>query len=308
MQARVAAAGGPIHYEDFGGAGPALVLVHGLGGAAVNWRAVAPSLAERARVVAVDLVGFGRTPPDGRSASVRANRLSLDRFLDAVVGGPAILVGNSMGGLIALMQAAAEPARVAGLVLVAPAQPQPWGARVDPLIWGAFALYALPGVAEWYLRRRQARLGAEGLVREVMRLLCVHPERVPPAVRAAHVASIAERIADMPWANRAFLEAARSLVGALRRRRDFSRMVAAVAAPTLVIHGERDRLVPVAASRELARLRPDWTLDVFPDVGHVPMLEAAAPFVASLTRWLDGPGRAAAATAARPLPARSVAT
>jgi pimeloyl-ACP methyl ester carboxylesterase len=203
-----------------------------------------------------------------------------------------------MGGLIALMQAAAEPARVAGLVLVAPAQPQPWGARVDPLIWGAFALYSLPGVAEWYLRRRQSRLGAEGLVREVMRLLCVDPARVPTAVRAAHVASIAERIAGMPWANRAFLEAARSLVGALRRRRDFSRMVAAVAAPTLVIHGERDRLVPVAASRELARLRPDWTLDVFPDVGHVPMLEAAGPFVASLTRWLDGPGRAAAAAAA----------
>ncbi len=297
MQARIAAAGGPIHYEDFGGTGPALVLVHGLGGAAVNWRAVAPALAERARVVAVDLVGFGRTPPEGRSASVRANRASLHRFLDAVIGGPAILVGNSMGGLISMMQAAAEPSRVAGLVLVAPAQPHTWSTRIDPVVWGAFVLYSLPGVAEWYLRRRQARLGAEGIVREVMRLLCVDPERVPPPVRAAHVASIAERIAGMPWANRTFLEAARSLVAVLRRRGDFLRMVAGVAAPTLVIQGDRDRLVPLAASRELARRRPDWTLDVIPDVGHVPMLEAAGPFVASLTRWLDGPGWAAAESA-----------
>jgi glycerol-3-phosphate dehydrogenase len=298
MQSRVAAAGGPIHYEDFGGSGPALVLVHGLGGGAVNWRAVAPALAARARVVALDLVGFGRTPPEGRSARVPANRQSLDRFLDAVVGAPAILVGNSMGGLLALMEASVEPAKVAGLVLVAPALPPPWRARIDPAVWAGFALYSLPGVAEWYLRRRQARLGADGVVREVMRLLCADPARVPADIRAAHVGLVEERLARMPWANRTFLEAARSLVGLLRRRRRFARMVAGIQARALVIHGTRDRLVPLAAAEGLARQRPDWALDVFPDVGHVPMLEAAGPFVASVTRWLDGPGRTAAARAA----------
>lgn len=297
MQSRIVAAGGPIHCEDFGGSGPALVLIHGLGGAAVNFRAVGPALAERGRVIALDLVGFGRTPPEGRSAGVAANRESLDRFLDAAVGGPAILVGNSMGGLIALMQAVAAPAKVAGLVLVAPAQPHPRGARIDPLIWGMFALYSVPGVAEWYLRRRMARLGAEGMVREVMRLLCVDPARIPPDVRAAHVALIAERIGGMPWANRTFLQAARSLLGMLRRRADFDQMVARVDVPTLVIQGARDRLVPLAASERLTRQRPDWTLEVFPDIGHVPMLEAPGQFVTCVSRWLDGPGRAAAASA-----------
>jgi pimeloyl-ACP methyl ester carboxylesterase len=261
---------------------------------------VAPALAARARVVALDLVGFGRTAPEGRSASVPANRQSLHRFLEALADGPVILVGSSMGGLIALMEAAHEPSRVAGLVLVAPAQPARWRAPSYPLVSGSLAL-TLPGLAEWYLPRRAARLGPEGLVREVMQFLCVDPGRVPRDVRAAHVALVAERIARMPWANATFLEAARSLVAVLRRRQDFARTVARVTVPTLVIQGARDRLVPLGASRLLARQRPDWTLDVFDDIGHAPMLEAPSPFTASVRRWLGGPGHAAALAARKAL-------
>src|SRR5439155_6364582 len=71
---------GPVHYADFGGDGPTMVLVHGLGGSFVDWAAVGPDLAGRARVVAPDLAGFGHTPLDGRSASVEANRDLLDRL------------------------------------------------------------------------------------------------------------------------------------------------------------------------------------------------------------------------------------
>src|SRR5262245_36769441 len=67
LDSRVADVGGPVHFIDFGGSGPPMVLVHGLGGSAVNWLAVGPALAQRARVVALDLPGFGRTPPAGRS-------------------------------------------------------------------------------------------------------------------------------------------------------------------------------------------------------------------------------------------------
>ncbi|TMB23462.1 MAG: alpha/beta fold hydrolase [Deltaproteobacteria bacterium] len=97
---------GPIHYADFGGTGPTLVLVHGLGGSYVNWLAVAPALARSGRVLALALAGFGRTPLGERSAGVHANRVLLDRFLETVAPGPAILVGNSMGGLVAMMEAA----------------------------------------------------------------------------------------------------------------------------------------------------------------------------------------------------------
>ena len=120
---RVVELGVPVHYIDYGGSGPAMVLVHGLGGAHVNWMSVGEKLARHARVVAIDLPGFGRTPTEGDSASIHANRALLTRFVDRVMGGPAILVGNSMGGLISLMTAAEAPASVAGLVLVNPALP-----------------------------------------------------------------------------------------------------------------------------------------------------------------------------------------
>src|SRR3989442_6426883 len=120
---RVVELGVPLHFVDYGGTGPGIVLVHGLGGAHVNWMAVGPALARRARVVAIDLPGFGRTPTEGGSASIHASRALLDRFIRKVVGGPAIVVGNSMGGLIGMLEAAEKPENVAGLVLVGAAMP-----------------------------------------------------------------------------------------------------------------------------------------------------------------------------------------
>jgi len=118
VRRRTIEADGPIHFADFGGEGRPMVLVHGLGGACENWLAVGGLLAEHARVLAPDLPGFGRTPPAGREITIAASQRALHRFLEAAVGEPAILVGNSMGGLIAMMQAARESASVAGLVLV----------------------------------------------------------------------------------------------------------------------------------------------------------------------------------------------
>src|SRR5438876_966375 len=161
MRSRTIDLDGPVHYADFGGTGPTLVLVHGLGGSHVNWMAVAPALARDARVLAVDLAGFGRTPLGERSADVHANRILLDRFLEAVAAGPVVLVGNSMGGLVAMMEAALAPERVAGLVLVAPAQPRSAEARMDGRVAALF-LYALPVLGELALRWRARLLGPAG--------------------------------------------------------------------------------------------------------------------------------------------------
>ena len=286
MNPRVIDLGVPVHYIDFGGTGTPMVLVHGLGGSAINWLGVGPSLARRYRVVALDLAGFGETPPVTGSTGLAAHRDLLDRFLASVIARPAIVVGNSMGGLLALMEAAAEPGRVSHLVLAAPAQPTPRRGRIDLEVLAVFATYAMPWLGPWYMRRRAARLGPEGLVREMLRLCCVDPSRVAPDVRAAHVALAAERIARMPWATDVFLDATRSLLSALRRRRRFFAMVDRVAAPCLIIQGGGDRLVPVAASRELARRRPDWKLEVFDGIGHVPQLEAPGRFVETAERWL----------------------
>src|SRR5207302_4379141 len=96
---------GPVHVADFGGDGPGIVLVHGLGGSHVNWLGVGPLLARSARVVAIDLVAFGRTPPAGRSSSVGANADLLGAFIEQEINGPAVVPGHSMGGMISLMTA-----------------------------------------------------------------------------------------------------------------------------------------------------------------------------------------------------------
>src|SRR5690349_19627503 len=139
--------GVPVHYIDYGGNGPIVVLVHGLGGAAINWMAAAPLLAERTRVVALDLAGFGRTPSLGRPTTVEASAKLLVDFVTRLFAGPVILVGNSMGGLVTMLAAAAQPDRVAGTVLVDPALPV-WPDALDPVIGQLFMAYAIPGVGE----------------------------------------------------------------------------------------------------------------------------------------------------------------
>ena len=288
MRSRTVDLGGPVHFADFGGSGPTMVLVHGLGGSHLNWLAVGPALAARARVLAPDLAGFGRTPLAGRSAHVRANAQLLDRFIDVVAEGPAILIGNSMGGLLAMMEAERQPEKVTRLVLVGAAQPRPPGTRFDPVVALTFAAYAVPGLGERFMRWRAARRGPEGLVRDTLQLVCADPGRVPAEVVAAHVALARDRMDRMPWGNQAFLEAARSIVFTLARRREVHAMIGRIAAPALLVQGTRDRLVSLAASRATAALRPDWTLAVLEGIGHVPQLEAPERFVATVTGWLDG--------------------
>jgi pimeloyl-ACP methyl ester carboxylesterase len=301
MQSRTIDLAGPVHFVDFGGVGPTVLCLHGLGGSHANWLGVGPILARRARVLALDFAGFGRTPLAGRSATVRANQRLVDRFLEAVIGAPAILIGNSMGGMIALLEAAASPQRVAGLVLVGPSLPRPRGQRLDRAVAAIFTAYALPGIGEWFLSRRRRRLGPEGLVRETLRLCCVDPARVPAEVIAASVVLASER-ASMPWADSAFLQATRSVLAVLARRRRYLAAIRAVTAPTLLVQGAADRLVPLSAARMAARLRPEWDFEVFADVGHIPQLEACDQFAEAVSRWLDGAG--AAATIAASAPAR----
>jgi glycerol-3-phosphate dehydrogenase len=285
---------------DFGGSGPTMVLVHGLGGSHLNWMWVGEKLARRARVVALDLVGFGMTPLEGRSASVHANQALLDRFLQALFPQqPVILVGNSMGGAISVMQTARQPQRVSGLVLVNPAQPRADDTRLERAVLTQFFLYTIPGLGEFFVKRRAARFGPEKLARGMLQLCCRDLSRFPEDLVRAHVEFARERYERMPWGNDAFVEAARSLVLTLMRKKQFRAMEKGIQVPTLLVQGTEDRLVPVANSRELARVRPDWTYVEYAGVGHTPMMEIPDEFVATVERWLDGAGRTASEQVAR---------
>jgi pimeloyl-ACP methyl ester carboxylesterase len=287
---------GPVRYVDFGGPadGPLLVCVHGLGGSLINWLALAPRLTGTCRVIALDLAGHGLTEAKGRGTDVHSNRRLLDRFLREVLGGaPVILLGNSMGGLITLLEADSARDVVAGMVLVDPALPAAGLSRPDPIVAKNFASYALPMIGERVLRKRYRTLSPEQLVGETLALCCVDPDRVPAAVQRAMAALVLER-KDQKQPEKAFLGAARSLLKLLARPKRYLRTIAEVPQPTLLIFGKKDRLVPVASGDRVARSRPDWRYEVHPDLGHVPMLEDAGWTAGLVLDWLAAEGATAA--------------
>lgn len=298
--------GVPVHYVDYGGPadGPLLVMVHGLGGSLVNWAALAPLLTDTCRVLALDLIGFGHTKAGTHPTSVAANQQMLQRFLVDVAGTPAILVGNSMGGMIAILQAARHPETVAALVLVDPPLPGRRGSHRDPLVAAGFGLYAVPPLGRALLRARRRVRSPEQLAMDVLRLCCVDPTRVPADVLEQHL-RLARVRRGYPGTDEQFLGAARSLMGVLARRSSYRAAMSSIRAPVLLLHGEKDRLVPIAASRAAAAANPSWRFEVAPDVGHVPQLEVPEWTAGHILDWLatDASEAAAATRAADVAPA-----
>lgn len=295
MRHKVADIGGPVHYVDFGGSGPTVLMVHGLAGSAINWMAVGPEIAKTHRALAIDLAGFGQTPLLNRSASVGANAGLVHDFITEVVREPVAIIGNSMGGHIAILEAADHPRSINAMVLVDPAIPGTHVTRPEPGMLGVIAAMSVPGLAETLVDRQSRSLGAHGLVARAFALVSAEPSRLDSEVVEAHVQLTRERTRLGRQNGRAFVQATRS-IGLRMADPRFWRKVAAVKCPTLVIQGSLDRLIPVAAARELVRRRPDWDLEIFEGVGHVPMLETPGLFMQTLRAW--SPYRIPAAPAA----------
>jgi len=279
--------GVPVHYVDHGGPadGPLLVLVHGLGGSLVNWAALAPLLTPTCRVLALDLIGFGHTQAGAHSTSVTANQQMLQRFLSRVAGGPVTLVGNSMGGMITILQAARHPESVTGLVLIDPALPVKVGQQPDALVSAGFGMYAVPHLGRAMLRARRRVRSPEQLAMDILRLCCVDPSRLPPDVLEQHLEMARARRA-YPDLDEHFLGAARSLMSMLARRSSFLAAMKGIRVPVLLLHGEKDRLVTIGASRAVAGANPSWRFEVAQDVGHVPQLEVPDWTAGRILDWL----------------------
>ena len=184
---------GPVHWIEFGPSphrtapeatapeatapeGPPVVFVHGLGGSHLNWCLIGPQLAAGRRAVALDLHGFGLTPGTRRNSTAQDNTRLVGRFVREVTGTPVILVGNSMGGLICLLQAAAAPDTVAGLVLIDPALPLP-RQKPDRQVASQFLMYSIPGLGELYLKLVQSRQTPQLAVQRIIDLCFADPSR-----------------------------------------------------------------------------------------------------------------------------------
>jgi pimeloyl-ACP methyl ester carboxylesterase len=280
---------GPVHVAEWGTGPVRTVLVHGLGGSHLNWMRVAPELARHGRVLAPDLVGFGLTPVAGRRTSVAAQRALLHRLIRQTCDEPVLLAGNSMGGLIALAEAALHPERVAGLVLVDAVLPGPWRQGRPRVVVLSFTSYLAWPLGRSLLRRVRDRASVDDLVEGALRLCTERFERIPPEVVQAHVQLERQRgrIQDNDGAH---VEAARSIVLALAHPGMLRRIIDRIRVPTLIVQGAADRLVRVDAALDAHRERPDWDLQVLDDVGHIPMLEVPDLFLEIVETWLRTEG------------------
>lgn len=276
---------GPIAFREWEGPiDTAYVLLHGLGASHLAWIQVAEGLSGLGRVYAIDLPGFGASPLAGRRAGLMDQRRTVSRFLAWIGAERVVLSGSSMGGALSILQAAVEPSSVAGLVLTDSVYPWRFGATPHPLILASFGVYATPGLGERFVSWRLRGMDPEQTVRLSLRVLAADPSSIPEDVVRLLVDLTRERRRD-PEVARAFLEAARSMLRLGRRPEVARRALDHVACPVLLMHGRRDRLVPVAfAEAELAR-HPAWRGRFFPDLGHIPQMEAPGRWLAEVADW-----------------------
>jgi pimeloyl-ACP methyl ester carboxylesterase len=276
---------GPVAYREWDGPlETTFVLLHGLGGSHLSWIQAAPGLAGVGRVLTPDLPGFGRSPRKGRSTRLMAQRRWLSRFLDESVDGPVVLAGNSMGGVVAVLEAAMEPHRVAGVILTSSVFPMSGGPIPHPIVLGAFAAYDVPTLGEILVKTRSAALDPEPFVRVGLRILTADPSSIPEDVIEANAELVADLRAD-PEAPGAFLEAARSINSYVRSPTAGRRAMSNVRCPVLVIHGRKDRFVPVGYAEIALATYPAWRGRLLAGVGHVPQMEAPARWLTEVADW-----------------------
>ena len=251
------------------GDGPPVVLLHGIGRTLDDFTALHTALARDHLVLAVDLPGHGGSAPLDGPHTLPALAAAVARFLDAAgVTGPAHLVGNSLGGAVAMRLAADEPRRVASLALLNSAG---FGREVTV----ALRLLAVRPLARLLLRPDPR------IIRRTERAIFYDPAYVTEERLATALA-----VARQPHAARVMRELVRDL-GTWRGvrpqwRADLLDAVAALGLPTLLVWGERDLVLP-AVHLAYARTRlPDARSHLFRDTGHMPQIERTAEVEALL--------------------------
>ena len=254
----ITAAGIRTNYHDSGGAGAPVLLIHGSGpgvSAWANWRLVMPALAQQARVIAPDMVGFGYTErPQGFVYNMDAWVRQAVGLLDALGIERTDLVGNSFGGGLALALAIAHPERVRRLVLMGSA-----GVSF-PLTEGLDAVWGYTPSVENMRAIMDYFAFDQGLMSDDLARL-----RFEASIRPGFQESFA---AMFPAPRQRWIEALASAEADIR----------ALPHQALVIHGREDRVIPLATSLTLSSWIQRSQLHVYGQCGHWTQIEHAARF------------------------------
>lgn len=267
---------------------PPALYVHGLGGSSQNWSALMAQLEDRVDGEALDLPGFGDSPPpDDGNYSVTGHARAVIRFLDASARGPVHLLGNSLGGAVCTRVAAVRPDLVRTLTLVSPALPE---LRVQRSAVPT-ALLALPGVTGLFARMTKD-WSAERRTRGVLALCYGDPSRVTDeALR--HAVEEMERRMSLPYFWDAMTRSARGIVDAytLGGQQGLWRQAERVLAPTLLVYGRKDLLISYRMARKAAAAFRASRMLTLPEAGHVAMMEYPEAVAQAFRELLDDCGR-----------------
>lgn len=256
------------------GEGPPLVLLHALGENAFDWRWVLPELANTYRVYAPDLPGFGESAKPVADYSPTFFAHFIGKFLDALEIERAVIVGNSLGGLVALRLALSEPTRVTALGLVD-------SAGLGREVHHALRQPTLPGQGEMTVALGKTPLGATGRTWLRIPLLFAHPERVP-----AQWLEEQQRLAQLPGFLEAVVAALRAQVDPGGQREVLLEELPRLRIPTLIVWGASDLIFPKSQAQEALSRLERGSLQLIPDCGHLPHVECPDKFLDALDSFL----------------------
>lgn len=264
-----------VHLRDEGPKdAPAIMLLHGSNADLHTWEPWVEALKDRYRVIRFDQVGHGLTGPDPQHDYSRANYVAdIGEVADKLGLETFILGGNSMGGKHALAFAAEHPERLAGLLLV-DSGGGPMLKRSDDKKGGGnigFKIAQTPGL---------------NLIVEQITPRSLIAQSLEQSVSVKSVASEAAvtrywELLRYPGNRRATLKRFGFAYEPLTEAE-----IAAISTPTLILWGEEDRLIPLAAGEWLARTIPNAAFKPYPGIGHLPQEEAVAQTLADLEPWL----------------------
>jgi pimeloyl-ACP methyl ester carboxylesterase len=267
---RVELPGAEVNYVELGEGEP-ILFVHGISGSWQNWLENLPHFARTNRVIAIDLPGFGSSPMPDWEIDMPAYGRLLHDFCDEVGIEGATVVGNSMGGFIAVEAVTSMPGRFERLVLVSAAGIlNTWNPRLRATViawsWNRFGPHFAHRGREIVSRPRLRELVFRPFVR--------YPQRLRQDLLLEQIEGGLER-AD------GFGDALQALIV-----HDIRERLGAIAMPTMIVWGLSDQVIPVAAAISYHRRIPDSRLEIFERTGHVPQLERPLRFNALLDDFL----------------------
>ena len=248
--------GQTIKYYDVG-SGPPLLLIHGIGGDADEWAFCFEVLGKTHRVIALDLLGFGRSDKPRIEYTISKFVEGVEGFLQQLNIGRVSVLGESLGGWIAASFALKFPRVVDRLILVDAAG-----------VWGD--IQELP---------IDVRVSTRAHLQEVFRLV-FHDKRMA-----------SELLVDLAYQQHLERGDGPTIDSVLRSqesgRERLDEVIGKLSMPTLIVWGEQDEMIPVSVGQRLQRMIPGSRLEVIPECGHVPALEKPSEFTRCLLDFLN---------------------